>query len=141
MRVPFSVRPVLLLATLLATISLVGCSDDPNQLTSVGVEPEVVNDPDVFQFQVSAVESHTGTLKYTWSNSGTLANVDQSCSIVSGRAILTVTDAAGAEVYSQDLEVDGSIATSAGAAGDWEVRIVFADMTGTVNFRLEKRTP
>lgn len=141
MRVP-NYRPSLLfLLSFLTAGLLVACGSDSNELTSLGVEPEVVNDPDVFQFQVTAVEGYTGTLKYPWSNSGTLANVDQSCSIAGGRAILSLHDAGGVEVYSQDLAVDGSAPSSEGASGDWEVRVVFADMTGTLNFRVEKRTP
>jgi hypothetical protein len=31
--------------------------------------------------------------------------------------------------------------TDAGTAGNWQVRVAFVGLTGTLNFRAEKRTP
>lgn len=134
--------PITILCLTAATALLVlGCSDDTNPPTTPGVEPEVVNDPDAFAFQVSSVQRATGTWTYAWSNSGTLASVDQSCSIANGRGILTLLDADGVEVYSRDLSTDGSLMSDEGISGGWQIRVVFADMSGTINFRVEKGTP
>ncbi len=134
-------RFMMLLILAFATLSLTACSDDPTAPANLGVEPEIRNNTDVFQFQVSSVDGYTGTLNYNWNNTGELANVDQSSAIDPGQAILILLDADGTEVYSRDLSEDGSSASAAGAAGAWRVRIAFTDLTGTVNFRAEKRTP
>ena len=132
---------VFLLSSVMAMLLLGACGSDPVQPAAPGVEPEILNSPDTFQFQVSSVEGYSGTLSYLWTNTGVLANVDQSSNIEPGQAILTLMDADGATVYTRDLSVDGSAATEAGAAGDWSVRVTLVGLTGTLNFRAEKRTP
>lgn len=112
------------------------CSDDP---VSPGVEPQIVNTPDSFQFQVKSVVNYTGTFEYIWSNTGTSADVDQSCEITGGGALLVVNDASGAQVYSRDLAEDGSFATAVGDAGAWKIRVLFSGSSGTFNFRVQKR--
>jgi hypothetical protein len=135
-------RFIVLLTGALAVLALGACgSDDPAAPRNLGVEPEIVNNTDVFQFQVSSVDGYTGTLTYAWDNTGELANVDQSSAIDPGQAILKLLDADGAEVYSRDLSEDGSSASAAGTAGTWTVRITLTELSGTVNFRAEKRTP
>lgn len=134
-------RILLCMLTAVALLGASACSDDPAAPRNLGVEPEITNDTDVFQFQVSDSEGYTGTLTYDWNNTGELANVDQSSAIEPGQAILTLIDAYGTEVYSRDLSEDGSSASDPGVAGTWRVRIAITDLTGTVNFRAEKRTP
>lgn len=112
------------------------CSDDA---VSPGVEPEFVNTPDNFQFQVKSVVNYTGTFEYIWTNTGTSADVDQSCEITGGGALLVVNDANGAQVYSRDLAEDGSLATENGEAGAWKIRVIFSGSSGTFNFRVQKR--
>jgi hypothetical protein len=126
---------------LVALIATVGCGNDSTSPGVPGVEPEVVNDPDAFQFQVTAVDGYTGVLNYPWTNTGVMANVDQSCAVESGQAIVTLRDSAGNEVYTEDLSVDGSYTSAEGLAGDWQVRVEFIAMVGTLNFRAEKATP
>jgi hypothetical protein len=132
---------VLLLPSVFALLLLAACGSDPVQPVVPGVEPEILNSPDTFQFQVSLVEACSGTLNYTWTNTGALANVDQSSNVEPGQAVLTLMDADGMVVYTRDLSVDGSSATDAGLAGDWQVRVTLSGLTGTLNFRAEKRTP
>lgn len=131
----------LIFPTLAALFLVMACGSDPSAPPAPGVEPEVINNTDAFQFQVSSVERYTGTHNYTWANTGTLANIDQSAAVTVGQAVLTILDADGAAVYSQDLSVDGSFASDAGTSGDWQVRVAFTNLTGTLNFRAEKRTP
>ena len=132
---------LLKLPFLLALLFVAACGSDPSQPVVPGVEPEVLNNTDVFQLQVSAVQNYSGVLNYTWDNTGTMANVDQSCAVQPGQAVLSLLDADGTEVYSQDLATDGSFATDAGTIGDWHIRVTLSGMTGTLNFRAEKRTP
>ena len=124
------------MVTSCAILFLGACSDDT---VSPGIEPEVVNTPDNFQFQVKSVLNYTGTLEYIWTNTGTSADVDQSNEITGGGALLVVNDANGAQVYSRDLAEDGSFATATGAAGAWKIRVVFSSSSGTFNFRVQKR--
>ena len=132
---------VLLLSSVFAVLLIAACGSDPVQPAVPGVEPEILNSPDTFQFQVSSVEAYTGTLNYVWTNTGAMANVDQSSNIEPGQAILTLMDADGMAVYTRDLSVDGSSATEPGIAGSWRVRVTLTGLTGTLNFRAEKRTP
>lgn len=134
-------RTALGLICLVALVASAGCGDDATSPRVPGVEPEVINNPDAFQFQVSAVDGYTGTLTYAWQNTGVMANVDQSCAVESGQATVTLIDSAGNEVYTEDLSVDGSYTSAEGAAGDWHIRLHFTAVVGTLNFRAEKATP
>lgn len=105
---------------------------------------EVTNVTDSFEWQVTALDDVSQTLTYAWVNTGTVANVNQSSSsgtsstLSSGAASLRVTDAGGAEVYSRSLAENGTFVTSTGATGTWTVTVTLSDVTGTLNFRLEK---
>jgi hypothetical protein len=132
--------PRLLAFALLATVLLtVGCSeDDP---VSPGIQPEIVNSVDNFQFQVTAMKNYSGSLQYAWSNTGTMAVVDQSCAISGGTATLVLLDDAGNQVYSRSMAEDGSLTSNAGTSGNWTIRVSLSQATGTLNFRADKATP
>lgn len=99
---------------------------------------EVNNATDTFQWQVSALSSVTQTLTYTWENTGTTANVNQSASLTAGSAMLRVADAQGVEVYARSLGENGTFQTSEGSEGSWTVTVKLSEANGTFNFRLEK---
>lgn len=99
---------------------------------------EVMNGTDTFQWQASALVGVTQTLTYTWTNTGTTADVNQASAISAGAASFRLTDGTGAEVYSGDLNNNGTFQTTSGAAGYWTVTITLTGATGTVNFRLQK---
>ena len=103
-------------------------------------QPEVANNTDSFQFQASNLTSTSQTLTYSWVNTGTVANVDQSGAISSGQAAVTLRDAANAQVYSGDLRNTGTFITSSGGNGTWRIEIRLTDVTGTLNFRVQKRS-
>lgn len=112
-----------------------GCGSNP---VSPGRDWQVLNAPDTFQFQATAMENYTKTIQYSWSNSGTIANVDQSCSVTDGTAALSVRDANGTQVYSRNLGQNGSFSSIAGAPGTWTLTLALTKTTGTVNFRAQK---
>lgn len=116
---------------------LASCDDAP---TGPGVEPEIVNNTQSFEFQVSRISNYSGILTYTWSNSEVSANLDESASLSGGYVRLTVIDSRGTTVHNALVE-DGSMFTSDGQSGDWTVRVQFEGASGTVNFRLQPRTP
>ena len=112
-----------------------GCSDSP---VSPGINPEVANLTDTFQFQVTSMANYTQTLSYAWECTGTVANVDQSCAITDGSGTLVLLDANGTQVYSRSLSAGGSMPSSAGVAGTWTIRVSFTSTDGTINFRAQK---
>lgn len=120
---------VLLLATLLA-----GCGKN----SSPGKDLQVANAPDNFQFQVTSMENYSRGYTYIWSNSGTSASVNQACSISSGTATLSIYDASNALVYARDLRQNGTFPTTTGTAGSWRITLMLSDVTGTLNFRVQK---
>lgn len=120
---------------LVGAFALVGCGED--NVIGPENEPEVTNNTDSFQWQVTDMTGVTQTLTYTWANTGTTANVDQSASLTNGTATLTITDDQGTEVYSRSLTDDGSFQTNAGTAGDWTVTVDLSEVSGAVNFRLQ----
>jgi hypothetical protein len=112
------------------------CSDGP---TAPGIQPEIVNLTDSFEYQVSSVQDYSGVVDYSWANTGTQANVDQSTTVTSGALALEIRDAGGTLVYEGSLADNGSFQTLVGAAGTWSVRLRYDGMSGTVNFRAQKR--
>ncbi len=101
-------------------------------------QPEIANNRDNFQFQASNLARTTQVLSYTWENTGTSANVNQSGQISSGTAILTIRTSSGAEVYNRDLSTTGTFTTGTGAAGSWRIDVRLENVTGTLNFRVQK---
>lgn len=108
--------------------------------TSPGIHPEINSAADNFQFQVTAVTNYSGTLSYSWLNNGTSANINQATTITAGDITLQLFDASGRQVYSQSLTANGTFVSTAGTPGNWTVRVTFMNASGTLNFRVQKRT-
>ncbi len=125
------------IAGMLVFFMLAGCGG--GNVLSPQFQPEVSNLTDNFQFQATGVTNVSQTLQYTWQNTGTVANVNQACSVTGGMATLSIRDAAGTMVYSSDLSTNGSVATLSGVAGGWRIEVVLSNMSGTLNFRVQKR--
>jgi hypothetical protein len=103
-------------------------------------QPEIANNTDNFQFQASNLTRTSQTLTYSWVNTGTAANVDQSGAISSGQAMVTLRDGSNAQVYSGDLRNTGTFVSSSGGSGTWRIEVRLMDVTGTLNFRVQKRS-
>ncbi len=112
------------------------CSDETNPLAAF--EPEIVNDADAFQFQITDATNVSVTRSWTWNNTATRGTVDHSTALTGGSATVVIQDAAGLEVYRSAMMASANEQTSAGTAGDWTVTVVFSDFDGTANFRVEK---
>jgi hypothetical protein len=125
----------MVLAAIAATsTSIAACSDS----SGPGIQPQIVNQPGNFEYQVSDVQGFTGTISYSWQNGGTQANVNQATTVSSGTVTLRIFDAAGAEVYSRSLVDNGTFVTTAGQAGAWTVRVIYSGATApVVNFRAQ----
>jgi hypothetical protein len=122
-------------AGVLGLAALTACGNSP---TGPGIQPQVTNSPDNFQYQATSVTNYTGTLSYTWQNSGTLANVNQATTVTGGTATLVILDANNVQVYSRSLADNGTFATASGVTGAWTIRIVYSGASATVNFRAQK---
>ena len=127
----------LALVTPLLVLVVGACSEDP-AAPLAPFEPQINNIQDSFEFQATGVTNVTWTFEYTWANSGTAANVNQATTVTAGAATLTLLDAAGTQVYTQSLSANGTFPTTVGPTGNWRVRVVFTNYSGTVNFRAEK---
>jgi len=117
-----------------------GCSDNNTNVINPAFQPEVTNNIDNFQFQATGVTNVSQVLTYSWRNTGTQANVDQSCSITSGTAMLTMSDSTGTQVCSRNMADGGSVASAAGLPGTWTIRVMLNHVSGTLNFRAQKKT-
>ena len=124
-----------IMTVLVLGAALIGCSDD-NPIAPF--QPEVINNADAFQFQITAARDVTTTLNYSWVNSGTRATINHATARQRGTATVTLFDANGLQVYSHSLVASATEQSSVGVAGTWRIRIVFSDFDGTANFRVEK---
>jgi len=119
----------------LAIAAVVACSSS----TEPGIQPQVNNVTDNFQYQVSNVKNFTGTKVYTWQIPGPQASVNQATTVTAGAIALVIKDAADVEVYNQSLAVNGTLDTAVGTTGAWTIRVQYTNATGTVNFRVQKK--
>jgi len=116
-----------------------GCGSDPVSPLDP-FQPEINSSTDNFQLQATDVTDVGTTLEYSWTNTGTLAVVDHSTTTSVGSARVIITDANGTEVYSHGLEPSLTSETTSGVAGTWTITLVLADYSGTLNFRVQKKT-
>lgn len=128
---------MLLIVSICTIFGAVGCDSDP---VSPGVQPEIINGTQSFEFQVTAVSNFTGSWSYTWDNASTFAAVDHSTVLSGGTATLVIADASGTQVYSRSLTEDGSFSTAVGTGGDWSITVTLDHATGDLNFRVQEGT-
>ena len=133
-----SIELTIVIAVLISTAWLSSCSDSSTPPPVPGIQPEIVNITDSFEYQIQSISGYSGTASYTWQNTGTVAAVDHSSVVSAGVGTLVVLDADGTEVYSDVLSDSGSLVTQVGTAGDWTVKITYTTFSGTVNFRVQK---
>lgn len=132
-----SVHSVLTLAVVLLAA---GCGDDSTS-PPPGIQPQIVNDTDVFSYQISDLSDATGTWDYAWENTGTAAKVTHASDAgAAGTAMVTIRDGAGTEVYSGALATTGELVSSPeGVAGTWTITVTYAGYSNTqVNFAVIK---
>jgi hypothetical protein len=101
-------------------------------------QPEIANNRDNLQFQASNSARYDPDAELHLGEHGNHANVNQSGQISSGTARLTLQDASGAEVYNRALTETGTFTSAAGATGNWRIEVRLENVTGTLNFRVQK---
>jgi len=112
-----------------------GCSES-NPISAF--EPEIVNNPDAFEFQITDADNVSTTLSYAWVNSGDRASIDHSTVSTDGSGSIVLIDADGIRVYSSELKASGTEQAASGAPGTWTVTVTFSGFEGTSNFRVQK---
>ena len=119
----------------LTSVLVIAC--DGANLIGPENQLEVSNDTDRFEWQATGLENVTQTLTYTWRNTATSAEINQSSSITSGTATLTITCVNENEMYSGSLAQNGTLRTSTGQSGDWTITLELVGVDGTLNFRVD----
>ena len=132
--------PLRLALIVVACATLVSACGGSNDLIGPSNQPEIGNNPDNFQFQASNLSHTTQTLSYSWVNSGSVADINQSGAVASGDARLTLRDGSGTLMYEKNLNATGTFASSSGVAGTWRIEVTLRDFSGTLNFRVQKRS-
>jgi hypothetical protein len=120
---------------LLALALLGGC--DTRVPSAPVFQPQVVNVPNEFAFQASALDNASGVREYTWQSDGSAAAVNQLPNNLRGTVSLFILDGSGTQVYQHALTDSGTFTTTAGVAGSWKVRVRFEDASGEITFRLK----
>ena len=118
-------------------VALLACGDAANTI-GPGNQLQVTNAADDFQWQVSNLDGVDQTLRYTWSNTGDSASVNQATALTGGTATITIRDAGGAQVYTRSLTDNGTYPTITGATGAWQITVRLSNAKGTINFRVQK---
>lgn len=103
------------------------------------LDPELINEPDRFEFKITDVRFITHQLNYRWQNNGVNAVIYNGSIVAEGEASLILLDEAGDEVFSLDLAQTGDFFSSAGLIGKWTVRLNMTDVRGTIHFRINRR--
>lgn len=123
-------------SALVALALLVGC--DTRVPTLPAFEPQVINLPNDFGLQVTALDLVTRQVEYSWHNDSTTTSVVQSPTALTGEALLFILDGAGTQVYQRSLAENGTFTTTAGMPGEWTVRLQLSEASGALSLRLKK---
>ena len=128
--------------TALALVTIVavsGCSSSKTNPVDplAGFQPQINNATDDFQFQATAIEDVSGTVNYSWANTGAQATINHSSTVDSGTATLYVYDNNDSLVYTNGLSASLNESTQTGVAGNWRIRVVMNNCWGTLNFRAQ----
>ena len=124
-------------AIVVAALQLVTCGGT----TIAPFQPEIRNLTDTFEFQVTNARNVSQNLNYSWENTGAMANVNRDCSIADGSAQILIRDSQDTVVYTRNLADNGTFVTNAGVTGTWKIAVSLSNFDGTINFRVQKRTP
>ena len=124
-------------SALFALVLLSAC--DTRVVTEPQYQLQVINLRNDFTFQAAGLEAFSDEVVYSWQSDGTAASVIQSPSVLTGTAMLFIADGAGAQVYQRSLGENGTFATTTGVPGNWTVRLMFSEASGTASFRVTKQ--
>lgn len=96
----------------------------------------IENTPGEFRFQASDLDNVHDEVVIYWENPEGRASVAHRSFVHHGQVLVTVTDAAGATLYSTPAEYQVDNQTQAGQPGTWHVRFEFFGARGRVDVSL-----
>jgi hypothetical protein len=122
-------------------LCVAACGDSPTDAPP-GIQPQIINSPDAFSYQITDLSNVNGTWNYTWQNTGTLAKVTHASDAgATGTATITIRDGAGTQVYSGTFATSGEpVSSPAGVSGAWTISVTYSNYSNTqVNFAVVKQ--
>lgn len=132
-----SSKTLIHLSAALAIILVIHCTKNTLETR---LDPEIINQTDRFEFKIINVRSTNERLSYQWQNNGITANMFNGSTITEGSAFIRITDEAGIEVLSENLERSGDFFSSSGESGNWRIELNLINLSGTVHIRVERRS-
>ncbi len=125
-----------------AVVVAIACVDTSGPFA----KQSVTNVPDTFDFTGQTFERTANTtLTYDWVTTSAVAAVrvgtvdtTQAPGVFTGMATIRIRDAAGTQVYTRDLAIQGTDTTVAGAVGTWKIDLVLSNMRGDLQLGVVK---
>lgn len=106
-----------LISILCLLLVMVGCGSDTPTNPLGPFQPEVINNADAFQFQITDANNVVAAVSYEWANTGTQATINHSTAMTDGSATVVILDADSTRVYSSGLLSSANESSLAGTAG------------------------
>lgn len=92
--------------------------------------------PGCFEFHSPEVKDFTARLSYLWPNGDSPVSVNQGAAPSSGRAMVHVVDAGGAEIFAHSAADPGAFDGVTGRAGDWRIELDLFEYSGKLDFEM-----
>lgn len=119
---------------LTASLSLMACKK-----SNFTFQPKVSNNTDNFTFQANNSTNLSSTYDYSWNNTGQTATVTVTSTITTGTANIFIYDANGSQVYTNDIQTNGTFTTGTGVSGIWKIHVNLSGADGNVSFTVQKK--
>jgi hypothetical protein len=103
------------------------------------LDPQIINQSDLFEFKIVDIRSIDQQLVYQWQNNGITANIFNGSEITEGSGTMKIMDFGGTEVFSENLAAGGDFFSSSGESGKWMIELNLTKVSGTVHVRVERR--
>jgi hypothetical protein len=129
-------RSLILISLIFAVIFGVQCTKNALEPR---LDPQVINQTDLFEFKIVDVRSINRQLVYRWQNNGITANIFNGSVVTMGNGSIRITDIGGSEVFSENLGASGNFFSSSGESGKWMIELNLSNVSGTVHVRVQRR--
>lgn len=129
-------RCLILVSLVFAAMFGVQCTN--NELEP-RLDPQIINQTDLFEFKIVDVRSINRQLIYRWQNDGITANIFDGSVVTKGTGSIRITDIGGSEVFSENLGRGGNFFSTSGEPGKWVIELNLSNVSGTVHVRVQRR--
>ncbi|MDE3213987.1 MAG: hypothetical protein KGM98_12190 [Bacteroidota bacterium] len=117
----------------ITSLSLMACKKN-----NATYQPKVSNNTDNFTFQANNTTNLSSNYDYSWNNTGQTATITVTSTITTGTANISIYDANGSQVYTNDIQTNGTFTTSTGVSGIWKIHVTLSGADGNVSFTVQK---